>query len=501
MSFGRLMRREQKNLTRTENGALAFQSTSDSCLDLFATIGSLREAEDKRIEKLFEKAYHQNPLLATKILFYGRDIREGLGERKTFRKLLVYLADKHPEALINNLDLIGVYGRYDDLYCLIGTRMEAAMWRVMKEQFEEDLENLRNGNAVSMLAKWIKTADASAEATRALGILTAEKLGYSVYEFKRLVREMRKKIRIVESFMSRGKWSEINYAEVPGRAMMIYRKAFLDHDQDRFTQYISNVSKGSAKIHSATLFPYDIVEKIMYGEDGYRYHKRSSNDESIRVLEAQWNNLPDYVTPGTNAIVIADVSGSMTGRPMASSIGLALYFAERNTGDFHNLFMTFSDKSEIVTVKGNTLEEKIYHAGRESWGGSTNLRSAFERILKIAVENAVPADEMPKSIIVVSDMEINYCSDHDWTFYDIIKHRYKSYGYELPNIIFWNVNSRNDVFHADRDRKGVQLCSGQSVTTFKTLIGNIGKTPEQMMQDTVNTARYEQITISDRETA
>ena len=176
MNFGNVLRNEQENMTRTENGALALKSTQDACLDLFATIGALREASDDRVETLFEKAYNKNPLLATKILFYSRDIREGLGERETFRKLLVYLGNKHPEALIDNLDLIGFYGRFDDLYCLVGTQLESCMWEIMKHQFEEDLNHLRNGKPISMLAKWIKTADAGSKQTRELGILTAEKL-------------------------------------------------------------------------------------------------------------------------------------------------------------------------------------------------------------------------------------------------------------------------------------------------------------------------------------
>lgn len=495
MNFGNVLRNEQENMTRTENGALALKSTQDACLDLFATIGALREASDDRVETLFEKAYNKNPLLATKILFYSRDIREGLGERETLRKLLVYLGNKHPEALIDNLDLIGYYGRFDDLYCLVGTELESCMWETMKRQFEEDLQNLRNGMPIFMLAKWVKTADASSKLTRQLGILTAEKLGYSVYEFKRLVREMRKRIKIVESFMVQGKWNEINYSEVPGRAMMIYRNAFINHDRVRFDEYISDVSCGIEKINASTLFPYDIVEKMMYGEPDSRGYRNSIDDESARVLEVQWNNLPDYVEPGSNVIVVADVSGSMSGRPMASSIGLALYFGERNTGDFHNLFMTFSNRSEIVNVKGTTLQEKINHARREDWGGSTNLESAFERILNIAVRNYTPVEDMPKSIIVISDMEINGCVGRDWTFYEEMKSLYEAYGYELPNIIFWNVNSRSNVFHVDKDRKGVQLCSGQSVTIFKQLIGCIGKSPVQWMNEVIHVPRYEQIKV------
>ena len=213
------------------------------------------------------------------------------------------------------------------------------------------------------------------------------------------------------------------------------------------------------------------------------------------MLQLQWENLPNYVEEGTNAIVVADVSGSMAGRPMATSIGLAIYFAERNKGDFHNLFMTFSGKSEIVELKGDTLFQKVDHIYDADWGMNTNLKSAFEKILGIAVKNHTRNEEMPKSMIVISDMEIDRCSDRDWTFYDEMADRYRQFGYEIPNIVFWNVNSRQNVFHADAKRKGVQLCSGHSTSVFKQLTGMIGKTPTEMMMEVINSQRYANVRI------
>lgn len=483
MSFAEAMRNEGK-FTRTENGAVALNTTSNALLDLFGTIGSLREADDNRIKTLFAEAYNQDALFATKIVFYARDIRGGLGERKTFRTLIRYMADKHPESLRPNLDLIGVFGRYDDLYELIGTPLEKDMWAAMKKQFEEDLKNLTEGNAISLLAKWIKTADASSPATRKLGILTAQKLGYPVYNFKRIVRNMRKQIGVVESLMSAGRWDEIKYPEVPSRAMMIYRKAFMKHDEQRFSEFINKAEKGEVKINATTLFPYDIVEKILYGR------------ESSKVLEAQWKALPDYVEKGTNALVMADVSMSMDGRPMATSIGLAIYFAERNVGAYHNLFMTFSDKPTIMNIKGETLEQKIDSMKCIGYiSNNTNLKAAFDKVLEIAENNHISQDEMPKAIVVISDMEIDRCGNREWSFYDKMAAKFAKHGYVIPNIIFWNVNSRHDVFHADSSRKGVQLASGQSVTVFKQILQNLGYNPVEAMENTINSERYQCITI------
>lgn len=485
MSFADEMRKSA-TFTRTENGAVAISTTGNACLDLFGSIGSLREADENRIHTLFAEAYKENPLFATKIVFYARDIREGLGERKTFRTLLKYMAEMHPNALRPNLDLIGAFGRYDDLYCLIGTPLEDDMWAAMKKQFEEDLDNLNKDNTISLLAKWIKTADASSKETRKLGILTAQKLGYPVYNFKRIVRSMRKHIGVIESLMSANRWNEIKYSEVPSRSMMIYRNAFMRHDEERFSEFTNKAANGEEKINSSTLFPYDIVEKILYGH------------EDSKVLEAQWVQLPNYIDEGTNAIVMADVSGSMSwngGRPMATSIGLAIYFAERNKGDYHNLFMTFSGNPQIVTLRGKTLSQKIRNVSKADWGMNTDLKAAFDKVLDIAIKNNTPKWDMPKSIIVISDMEIDCCGNREWTFYDKMAHKFQKHGYEIPNIVFWNVDSRHDVFHADKSRKGVQLCSGQSVTVFKQLMGCIGYAPVEMMEKVINSERYECITI------
>lgn len=214
MQLANAMKKEGKT-TFTENGAYALNTTGDYRLNLFGTIGYLRKADENRIITLFAEAYKQNPLFATKIAFYARDIREGLGERNTFRVLLKYMAEYHSNSLRPNIDLIGVFGRDDDLYCLIGTPLEEDMWQCMKQQFEEDLRNLAEGKEISLLAKWIKTADSKSTETRQLGILTANKLGYLVYNFKRIVRSMRKHIGVVEGLISTGQWDKVQYSVVP----------------------------------------------------------------------------------------------------------------------------------------------------------------------------------------------------------------------------------------------------------------------------------------------
>lgn len=488
MNFSEVMREESK-WTKTENGADAKNTTDSALLDMFATIGSMRTRSEDEIIQKFELAFQEDPLGAMRCLFYARDIRgNGLGERRVFRVLLPYIAEKHTEELRHNIRFIPEYGRVDDFYSLVGTPLEEKMWEIVRYALSVDKASMEEGRPCTLLAKWLKKADASSPNTRKLGIYTAKKLGMSVYDYKRLCVKLRKYIDVVEQRMSANEWDTINYPAVPSRAMMNYRKAFARHDEERFNEYLNKVQSGEQKINSATLYPYDIVEKILY------QHKDS------KVLEAQWNNLPNYVDGDVNAVVMADVSGSMSwngGRPLATSIGLAMYFAERNKGVYHNLFMTFSGNPQFVELKGNTITEKINFISRAEWGGNTDLEKALLRILDVAIENRCSQEEMPKSLIIISDMEIDRCTsqNHRENFYDYVSRVYEDHGYKIPNVVFWNVDSRHDVFLADKDRKGVQLVSGQSASTFKNLIGYVDKTPVEMMYSVLNSERYQVIQI------
>ena len=493
MNFAQAMNQESTK-TLTENGATAINTTGNALLDLFSTIGALRNADDTRIQRLFADAYKQDPLLATKCLFYARDIRGGLGERKTFRKLLNYAAKYHQEAIRRNIWLIPDYGRWDDMYALIGTALEEQMWNVIKTQLNADLISMAAKLPVSLLAKWLKTPDATSKETRHLGCLTALKLGLDTKSYKRKLRALRAHMKVTEVSMSANQWSKIGYSAVPSRASMLYRNAFLRHDEDRFREFLAAVSNGEAKVNAATLYPYDIIEK--YSNQRCRGWMDFSNLRQDDMLEAQWKALPDYVGTEANAIVMADTSGSMSGRPMASAVGLAIYFAERNKGAYHNLWMSFSRNATIQKLKGETLAQKLSNIDMDNWDCNTDLERAFMKVLQIATKNHIPNEEMVKSIIVISDMEIDQCTGDSWLFYDEMKNRYERAGYTIPNIVFWNVDSRHDTFHADAKRRGVQLCSGQSASTFKTLMASIGMTPVEMMLNTLNDKRYDRITVA-----
>lgn len=492
--------REIGNRTTTENGANSYKSTGDSLVDLFGVIGSLRTAEPQRIERLFASAFAEDKLLAMKLLFYCRNIRGlGLGERNTFRVILKYLAVVHPEVVIKNVHNIPYYGRWDDMWCLIGTVCEKEMFKVVKKQYAEDLENLAKGKPVSILAKWIDTPNTRNKNNVADTIM--KNLGERNYrEYKDKLHALRVAIDVVEIKMSENRWNEINYENVPARAMKNYRKAFERHGA-QFAEYIKKVEKGEAKIQASTLYPYDIFKSMTLEWPAWSWSGRVDDHfyfkKFDKVAEEQWKALPNYVGDGGNILVMADTSGSMSthgGLPINVSLSLAMYFAERNHGPFKNLFMTFSSHPRFVTLKGETLYDRIKCI--ESIVDSTNLEAAFELVLSTAINGNVLAEDMPKAIVVISDGEIDcFKNSYYWGFLENMKAKFRRYGYEMPNVVMWNVASRHDSYLAKSDFQGVQFASGASASTFKALLSNMGVSAKELVINTLNDPIFDRVVV------
>ena len=473
----------EQNFTLTENGALVLDHTSDALTDLFAVSGALRQRSDFEITSMFAKAMGADHLLATKLAFYTRDVRGGLGERRTGRLMFKFLADHYPDIFNKNLEHIAEYGRWDDLVWLLDDAADVIV-PFLKKQLDDDIRNMKNMKPVSLLAKWLPSVNTSNADTVRRGRYLAKRFGMSEKTYRKTLAALRHYLNVVEVNMSSNHYGDIVYPEVPSKAMNNYRNAFRRHDGIRFNEFLTKVEKGEEKINSSVLYPYDIVEKYLYQSNGVD-----------PVLEEQWKALPDYIDGENNFLVMADVSGSMSGRPMATSVGLAMYFAERNKGPFANTFMTFSEKPELVTIKGENLFEKLWNVTNAHWSMNTDLEAAFRLLLYTAVKYDTPKSEMPTSIVIITDMEIDRCVTGDWLFYDMMKQQFKNNGYDMPNVVFWNVNSRHNTYHASYDRKGVQLASGQSVAVFESLVKGVNLTPYEYMLTVLNNERYEKIIV------
>ena len=260
--------------TRTFNGAAAYSTTGEACLDFFSVAGGMRyrSAYDQTI--LFTRAYIENPELAMKLLFYIRDIREGMGERQLFRTLIRYVAKSWPESARKNVHLISEYGRFDDMLCLMGTKSESEVIRVIKEQLAKDLAALderKNGNInapISLLAKWMPSINTSSRITRGIARKLAKALGMSAYDYRKMLTKLRNNICLTERYLTDRRHEKIKYSAVPAGAMFKYRDAFARHDKQRFMNFVKKAMSGKKQIHCANLFPYAIFRPIFNSLNG-----------------------------------------------------------------------------------------------------------------------------------------------------------------------------------------------------------------------------------------
>lgn len=485
---------DEAKWTETWNGCDTLATTDSACLDMFGRAGAMRAASDIDKEILFSRAFKEDPDIAVKLLFYTRDIRGGYGEKDTFKTMLRHLTTINKQSVEKNIWAILEFGCAKDLYSLIGTSCEDAMWTFMQAQFNLDYARMQAGESISLLAKWIATPDSKAEKTKALGKLTAKKIGYSykdMREYKKKLRELRKYLDLPEAKMCAGKWNEIEYSRCASRFLFLNRKAFARHDAERWEVFNKKVDNGEEKMNMGAVTPCDIISQVRHNY--------------TKDLETMWKSLPD-VCKG-NAMVMCDTSGSMTCsyntrtkiQPIDVAFGLSLYFAQRNKGDLKDMMMNFSSEPQFIELNAATLKDNYNIAMRSPVNyNSTNLEAAFDLLLNTCIKGNVTKEEMPDAIVIVSDMQINCVHgvdrDNNMTFYDVMKQRYNKAGYELPQVVFWNVNASNPTFHAARSTRGVSMVSGFSPNVFKQVMDNIGTTPYELMMAVVNSERYQEVT-------
>ncbi len=476
----------EANRTFTENGAVTLRTTGSECLDLFASIGALRDAEEADIVWRFLRAWTEDRDLAVKILFYGRDVRGGLGERRVFRILLNWLAVNEPAAVEKNIAYISEYGRWDDLLVLLDTPCEGAAMRLIARQLEEDRSALAAGNSVSLLAKWLPSVNTSSRTAVACGRRIARALGMNDAGYRKMLSALRARIRILETDLCARDYT-FDYAVQPSRALFKYRRAFRRNDGERYRAYLEGVDRGEARMHTGTLMPYDIVEKAMRcrGEEGER-----------RSLNTAWNTLENYAG-SRNALCVIDGSGSMHwgGQPLpiCVAVSLGMYFAERNTGAFRGHFITFSSTPRLVEIKGRDIVEKVRYCMSFNEVADTNIQKVFELVLSAAVRNGMKQEELPETLYFITDMEFNACTrDADLTNFEYARSLYSRYGYRLPNVVFWNVQSRSQQQPVRMNEQGAALVSGCSARLFSMCeTGDLE--PYRYMLRILNGERYAKI--------
>ena len=488
--------KQAANTAQTENGARTYASTGADCLDLFATIGALRSAPEEEILRRFDRAWAEDPTLALRILFYARDVRGGLGERRAARVILRHLAHIAPETVRRYLPLLPEYGRWDDLLVLLDSPCEADAVRLIRTQLDADVRAMDAGKPVSLCAKWLPSVNASKPETVAQGKRLARLLGGSDADYRRLLTALRRHIKIIENPLRERDYT-FDYEKQPAKAMFKYRKAFWRNDAERYGKFLEDVRAGRAKLHAGTLYPYELVESCIdgtfYSFGGLSTHMRELSPEEQETLNTTWNALPSYACSG-DALAVVDTSGSMYNGmhplPAAVALSLGLYLGERNKGRFGGHFIEFSGSPKLVEIKGQTFCDRLRYVASFNVIANTNIAAVFNLLLMTALTNGLPQKELPSRLIIISDMEFDTAADGaDLTNFEQARQNYARAGYRLPEIVFWNVASRALQLPVTKNERGVTLVSGCTPRIFEMLMdGRLS--PEEYMLETLNGERY-----------
>ena len=454
--------------TTTENGAGALKTTGEAMLDAFGSMGAMKDSSEELILRTFIKAFNEDREMAMRLLFYMRDVRGGQGMRRVFRVCVKWLGDTHPEYVLHNLDNFLFFGRGDDIFALVDT----AVWHdtVTWLQFHmiKDLEKFKNGQEVSLMAKWMPSENTSSQETRKLARRLQKDMKLSPKTYRQLLSFLRGEIKLVESQMSQNKWDEIKFENVPSRASMKYTDAFEKHSQDRYYDYLKKVADGNAKINAKALFPVDIVHKIWQ----FRYSTIKMKDRLI--FNGMWNNLPNYFEgKEETGLCVVDVSGSMYGTPIKVAISLGLYCAGKARGPFKNHFITFSRTPSLQEIGGEDVVDDVYTMERSDWGVNTNLEKVFDLILATAIKENVRPEDVPNKLYIISDMQFDRAMTErsSETWFNAMKRKYETFGYEMPAVVFWNVNAGIcGMFQETYNGLNVAMVSGYSPSLFKAVI-------------------------------
>lgn len=484
----------ETNYGYTENGAVKHITTKNDILDMFALCGSYRNRSDADCIHMFKKAFAQDESLALKCLFYIADCRGGQGERRFFRVCFHWLCNEHPEAARRNLKLIPTYRRWDDvLYACDNTPVMKDALDFIKEQLILDMDC----KTPSLLAKWLPSENASAAETKRMGNIVREHLGMTHKQYRKTLTYLRQLINIVETLMSHNMWDKIEFDKIPSKAGLIYKNAFARRDIIA-KKYEEFAKDKTTKVNAAVLNPVDIAHKA------FSANHYGLEDPQRIMLQKYWDNLPNYYGDKTeNAIAVVDVSGSMWGTPLEAAVSLGAYIAERNKGMFYNKFITFSGNPSLVNFTGVDIVDKLNRCKNAEWGYNTNVQKVFDLLLNTAIKNKIAPEDMPERVYIFSDMEFDAgCgfggywhrggdlsgTDKD-TLFENMARKWRSYGYEMPPLIFWNLDARTENIPALGGR--YSYISGFSPVMIETVLS--GKTGWDLCLEKLMSDRYKDV--------
>lgn len=466
------------NYKLTENGGVAHATTNNAVYDMFALGAAYRHRSDNDVILLFKNALEYDETLALKCLFYIRDVRGGQGERRFFRVAYKWLAQTYPDIARRNLEYLSEYARWDDLiYICLDTPLEKDMLKIVMSQLILDLES----ETPSLLAKWMPSENASSYTTRHAAAKLRQAMRFSHKEYRKMLALLRSRINIVEKLMSENRWDEIKFDKIPSKAGFKYKNAFARRDiiAKKYEAFMKNEK---TTVNAKDLYPYEIVAKAAEATDYYwSYDFKDISDVDRAALEKYWQNLPDYLNgQKCNMMCVVDTSGSMTGgraaAPINVAISLGMYCAERIGEPFKNHYISFSSHPQMIKIEGVDFVDKVRRIYKTNLCENTNLTAVFDLILSIAKRPGVKPEDIPSTLVVISDMEIDHGTTNraDWTTekaateMEKIREKYAAAGVDMPRLVYWNVDARNNTILDSGPY--VSFVSGMSPILFEQVL-------------------------------
>lgn len=501
--------KEATNFTKTENGALAHRTTNSSVYDMFAFGGAYRKrSKDDKI-LLFKNAYEEDKDLALKCLFYLRDVRGGQGEREFFRICFNWLCKTYPSDARKIYTLLPEYGRYDDLwYATANTEVFRNAIALIEDQLALDLDS----KTPSLLAKWLPSENASSYTTKNMGRKIRKALGLSSKTYRKQLSTLRERIKVVETLMSENRWDEIEFDKIPSKAGLIYKNAFARRDIIA-KKYENFIKSDKTTVNAKTLYPYEILSQITSNirPEGGWYRRQNilyMNELERATVEKYWNNLPNYLEGGSNQSImcVVDTSGSMTMRgcgaaiPINVAISLGIYAGERCSGPFKNHYISFASKPQLIKIEGVDFADKVKRIYDTNLCDNTDLTAVFKLLKNIVLSNPDAAADLPDTIVVISDMQIDegttgysWSRRHAATEMETIRQEWAACGLKLPKLVYWNVDARDNTILDSGD--SVTFVSGCSPVIFEQICK--GLTGYQLMLNKLLSDRYKAVKLED----
>ena len=505
------------NFQQTENGATGYSTTGNDLVDLNFRVPSNHNNVKEEDIKKFIQVLKDDLVTGLKWMFYLRDIREGLGERDSFVSFFWVLNKYNPEVACKVLPLIPEYGRWKDVIDILAgvpdsspldsSPLAECIYALIEKQVREDVSNMALGKPISLLAKWLPSVN-STKRSRTLARRVSKHLILTFESYRKMLSALRRYIDVTEVKTCGGKWNEIDYNKVSSNANARYLNSFMRHDPERRQKYLDALSSpvaSGAVMHASNLYPHEIYAKYSEAHRGY-YGVEVNEDQGI---EALWANLKNIDTVG-NTMVVVDNSGSMVTNIKGSKImaidvarSLGVFFSERCIGEFKDKVIEFSAKPRYIDLTDcHSLADKYNTLNKYDDCSNTNLEKVFDLLLKTAIDCNLPQSELPQRILIVSDMEFdgatNIYGSHNevmakyQTLFESIKTKWSKYGYTMPNIVFWNVNSRTNTIPVTANECGVTLVSGYSVNNVKMVLsGDVN--PWTALKSVLESDRYNAI--------